>query len=102
MMNLTRVVTEQRRLAILRTLDELGYNLNEDVLQQALAEMSLASVSKDMVRADLTYLAEHSLMRIEKLPRASGEMWIAHLLIAGKEVANGRFHVGVAQRQPDC
>ena len=38
MMNLTKVVTEQRRLAILRTLAELAFNLNEDVLLQALDE----------------------------------------------------------------
>ena len=102
MMNLTKVVTEHRRLAILRTLDELGYNLNEDVIHQALAEMSLASVSKDMVRADLAYLEEHALIRIDRLQKANGQMWIAHLHVAGKEVANGRPHVGVAQRQPDC
>ena len=102
MMNLTKVVTEQRRLAILRTLAELGYHINEDVLTQALGEMFVASVSKDMVRADLEFLSQHGLIRVEKMPRTSGELWVAHLQIAGKEVANGRSHPGVAQRQPDC
>lgn len=102
MMNLTKVVTEQRRLAILRTLSEVAYHANEDVLTQALDEMSLASVTKDMVRADLVFLSEHGLIRVEKMPKASGELWIAHLLVAGKEVAGGRTHPGVAQRQPDC
>ena len=102
MMNLTKVVTEQRRLAILRTLAELAFNLNEDVLLQALDEMSVASATKDLVRSDLTYLQEHGLIRIEMLPRSAGELWIAHLTIAGKDVANGRTHPGVAQRQPDC
>ena len=102
MMNLTKVVSEQRRLAILRTLSELSFHLNEDVILQALNEMSLAGVSKDLVRADMTFLAEHGLIRIEEMRKANGELWIAHLLVAGKEVANGRTHVGVAQRQPDC
>lgn len=102
MMNLTKVVSEQRRLAILRTLSELGFNLNEDVILQALNEMSLAGVSQDLVRADMTFLAEHGLIRIDLMRKNRGELWIAHLLVAGKDVANGRTHVGVAQRQPDC
>ena len=102
MMNLTKVVTEQRRLALLRTLSEVAYHLNEDVLLQALEEMSVASATKDLVRSDLTYLQDNGLIRVEKLPRTSSELWIGHLTAAGKDVANGRPHPGVAQRQPDC
>ncbi len=102
MMNLTKVVTEQRRLAILRTLAEVSYNLNEDVLIQALGELSVATVTKDMVRADMTFLAQGGLIRVETLPKERGELWIAHLLTHGKEVAEGRHFPGIAQRQPDC
>lgn len=103
MMNLTKVLSEDRRLAILRTLAEVpGFNLNEDIVRQVLDRLGSPGAAKDLIRADLNFLEEHSLIRIEKMPKVNDALWIAHLLGAGKEVANGRPHTGIAQLQPDC
>ena len=100
-MSLTKVLTEDRRLVILRTLSEVpGYNLNEAILRQALAQIGHPEASKDLVRADLQFLSEHGLIRIARLAMPSGELWIATLLEDGDAVANGRPHEGVGRRGP--
>lgn len=100
-MSLHEVLTKDRRLVILRTLTEVtAFSLNEGVLRQALQAIGHPEASKDLVRADLEFLARHSLLRVEKLPMPSGELWVAHLLDDGQEVANGRAHEGVARRTP--
>lgn len=103
MMNLSKVLSEDRRLAMLRTLTEVpGYNLNEDIIRQVLNELGNPGADRDLIRADLEFLAAHNLVRIQKLPKTVGELWIAHLLGAGKDVAKGRQHVGISQLEPDC
>jgi predicted transcriptional regulator len=102
MMNLTKVLAEDRRLAMLRTLAEVpGYNLNEDIVRQVLERLGSPGATKDLIRADLQFLEQHGLIRVEKMPKATGDLWIAHLLLAGQDVANGRPHAGIAQLQPD-
>jgi hypothetical protein len=98
-MSLRDVMAEYRRLTILRALDEYGYSANEDVLKTVCNEFSNFA-TKDLVRADISFLNEHGLVRLEKLQKESGEIWIAHLLTAGQEVAKGRVHPGVARREP--
>ena len=100
-MSLTEVLTKDRRLVILRTLSEVeAYSSNEGVLRQALHHIGHPEASKDLIRADLEFMARHGLLRIEKLPMPSGELWVAHLLDDGLSVASGRPHEGVARRTP--
>lgn len=100
-MSLTEVLTKDRRLVILRTLSEVAaYSSNEGVLRQALHHIGHPEANKDLIRADLSFLERHGLVRVERLPMPSGELWVAHLLDDGLEVANGRPHEGVARRTP--
>ena len=100
-MNLTKVLTEDRRLVILRTLSEMpGYTLNEDVIRQAVEAIGHPEATKDFIRQDLRFLEEHSLVRRDEMDLPSGKLWIIHLTSSGKDVAHGRHHEGVAQLQP--
>jgi hypothetical protein len=99
--SLTEVLMKDRRLVVLRTLSEVqAYSLNEGVLRQALHSIGHFEAGKDIIRADLQFLEQHALIRIEKMPMPSGELWVAHLLDAGLDVANGQAHEGVARRTP--
>ena len=100
-MSLMEVLMKDRRLVVLRTLSEVqAYSLNEGVLRQALVSIGHSEAAKDLIRADLQFLAAHGLIRIEKLAMPSGELWVAHLLDGGLDVANGQPHEGVARRTP--
>lgn len=98
-MSLAKIQSEDRRLIMLRALDESQFHANETVLKQVTEQFG-HQASRDMLRGDLTFLAENGLIRLEKLPAQSGEIWVAHLLTAGQEVAQGRAYPGVARREP--
>jgi hypothetical protein len=92
------MLAEDRRLVILRALTEVpGFELNEVVLRQVLDEFG-HHASRDLVRADIDYLASHTLITLRKLNAASGEIVMVKLTPAGDDVAKGRQHVGVAKR----
>lgn len=99
-MSLLKIQSEDRRLIMLMALDESGFHANETVLKQVTEQFG-HQPTRDNIRGDLQFLAENNLIRLEKLPAQSGEIWIAHLLTAGKEVAQGRVYPGVARREPD-
>lgn len=101
MASLASLLAADRRLVILRTLTETGLAANEMVLKQALDHFG-HHVSSDLVRADIAWLAEQDLLRIEKLNAASGELWLVHLNRAGQDVADGRAtRPGIARREAD-
>jgi len=91
-------MAEDRRLIVLRALDESGYSANETVLRQVTEQFG-HHPTRDMLRGDLAFLDENGLVRLEKIPSQSGEIWIVHLLNSGQEVANGRPYPGVARRE---
>lgn len=100
-MSLTKVLAEDRRLVILRTLSEIpGYKLNEDVLRQAVVAIGHPEATKDFIRQDVRFLEEHGLVRREDLSLPSGVLWLVTLTSAGNDVAHGRHHEGVAHLQP--
>ena len=80
-------------------LDEGGYHAGEAVLRQTTEQFGHRP-SREQIRADLSFLADNNLIRIEKMPVQSGELWVAHLLPDGQDVAKGRTHPGVARREP--
>lgn len=101
-MSLTRILQEDRRLVILRLLHEdADYSLNESILGKALAAYG-HGVSRDVVRTELAWLREQGLVRLESVPRPSGEpLQVATLTARGAEAAEGRAVVpGVARPSP--
>lgn len=97
-MSLSQVLAEDRRLVMLRALTEVpGFELNETVLRLTLDHFG-HHVGRDIVRADIQYLADHRLVVQRALQASAGELWMVKLTGAGEDVANGRQHVGVARR----
>lgn len=97
-MRYNQAVTEDRRLAVLRILEQSpGYSANPYLLQRLLDGMGHAA-SYDTIKTDLHWLEEHGLLQIETL----GGMPIPTLTMRGVDVAQGRAIVpGVARPMPE-
>lgn len=102
MTGLAEIIAQDRRLAILRTLDEASERqLNEGALHHVLNHLG-HSISHDMLRADLGWLEQHGLVRVQKLDVPRGELWLAKLHQSGADVAHGRSnHPGVSRPDPE-
>lgn len=98
MSKLSDMVREDRRLAILRILEESAeYRSNLFLLQRMLAILG-HPVSQDGINTDLAWLAEQGLLVLETV----GGVGIPQLLARGLDVACGRAIVpGVARPMPD-
>lgn len=96
-MNLTKLVNEDQRLAILLLLAaDIDYALNEAVLSRALEEVGHA-VSQDHLRVQLAWLAEQGLIELSGV----AQIQVARLTTRGLDVAESRAHVpGVARPLP--
>ncbi len=92
-----RRVTEDRRLVILRFLaDEPDYRMNTSLLQDALDVMG-HRVSRDVILADGSWLAEVGLITQEHL----GDVQLFQLTRRGADAAAGRTRVpGVKRPAP--
>lgn len=97
-MTFAHFLTEDRRLVILRLLkDAPGYTANESVLETALEGMGHI-VSRDTVRADLSWLAEQGLIALETV---GARIFVATLEKRGEDVALGHAtHPGVKRPSP--
>ncbi len=87
--------TADRRLCVLRLLDEeRDGSLNESLLQSALALLS-HKVSRDVIRNDLRWLEEQNLVKVH----VYGErIFTGEILERGSEAAKGLIDVeGVAR-----
>lgn len=83
---LDQVTSEHRRLAILELLDRhIGYTSNDRVIADCLVRLGLGTI-RDVLRADLEWLNESSLIRIEPVENVV----VVTLLEGGQEVAQGR------------
>jgi DNA-binding transcriptional ArsR family regulator len=92
------LLAEDRRLVILRALaEDHDYALNDGVLKRALTSLG-HHVSRDMLRADLTWLKDHRLITLRELD--DGGIWVATATEDGVDVARGRPHPGVARPMP--
>lgn len=91
------LVTEDRRLAILRILeDSAEYRANLYIIQRVLADIG-HSTSQDMINTDLAWLAEQGLLELESV----GGVNIPQLVARGLDVACGRAtQPGVARPMP--
>jgi hypothetical protein len=96
-MRLAEMMDEDRRLLILRALAQAdAYTLGERLLHRVLNEVGVGVVAPDQVRGYLTWLHGQALVAIERLPQASGEMWLATATGTGLAVARGRAWPGIA------
>jgi len=96
--SLARILAEDRRLVILRTLaEDHDYSVNDFVLKRALASLG-HDVSRDMLRGDLTWLKDQGLLRVKVLD--DGTIWVATATEDGVDIARGRPHPGVARPAP--
>ncbi len=97
-MSYKTVVTEDRRLAILRFLQEEGdYAMNDSVMQKALRQIGHGT-SRDVVRSDFSWLAELGLIALE---RVMDDLFVANISPRGIEVATGMARVsGVSRPSP--
>lgn len=94
MMNYSAHVAQDRRLVILRVLlESAAYKANEYILQ-AMAERLGHSVSADLMRTDLAWLQEQSLVAVDLV----ADVRIARLLARGEDVARGRIEVPGVKR----
>lgn len=91
-------LAEDRRRIVLSLLDNVnGNSLNEQVLKLGLQRTG-HTIDVDLMRADLAWLHDHGLARLEKIPVSGGEMWVSHLTERGGDVAKGARHPGVARK----
>jgi hypothetical protein len=96
-MSLAAVLAEDQRLVILRTLSEVqGYALNEQVLHRALSAVG-HNITHDVVRGHLQFLKDAGLVRTDVMSMQSGDLWVAHLMVRGQDVATGAHYPGVAR-----
>ncbi len=93
-MNYATHLAEDRRLVILKLLAQTPqYSINEYVLRTALGTFGHA-VSQDRLRADLAWLAEQELLKVETI----ATLQVATLSQRGLDVAEGRATVPGVKR----
>lgn len=99
-LTLAERMAADRRGAILRLLLAAeGFALNEDILAAELRRVRFGVPTRDDVRALLAWLERQGLVAVEHLadsPAADGALWIATATRAGRDVARGAAHPGVA------
>jgi len=94
MKTLEQTFTEDRRLVILRILLESdGYRANEFILQSMLERFG-HTISADLVRTELAWLAEQGLIAVDVV----ADVRIGQLLGRGEDAARGRVEVPGVKR----
>ncbi|GCN31280.1 TPA: ArsR family transcriptional regulator [Escherichia coli] len=90
------ILTEDRRLVILRSLMDCNNEANESILQDCLDAYG-HNVSRDVVRGQIDWLAEQQLVTVENLRG----FYVVTLTSRGQDVAEGRARVaGVKHPRP--
>lgn len=97
--NFAERLAADRRGACLRILTAAeGFALNEDLLTRELLRARFGTVTRDDMRGLLAWLERQGLVEIERLADApGGELWAVTATRAGRDVARGAEHPGVAQ-----
>ena len=79
--------------------EDLGYAINEDVLQSAVEAAGGYKVSADKLRTELNWLKEQGLITLKILQ----QLWVAEITQRGLDVACGRTDVpGVQRPRPEA
>lgn len=94
-MSFETTITEDRRLSLLLILAETpGYSANGFLLRDAVQQIYGHSMSIDLVRTELAWLAEQQLVTT----RSTGDVVMAMLTARGIDVAAGRTTVPGVKR----
>jgi len=94
-MSLQKVITEDRRLCILRLLcEQKDYSLNLNLMQKALYQIGHGA-GYDVVQADVAWLNDIDLLTMEDIGRG---ITVAKLTRRGNDVATGRLTVPGIER----
>jgi len=96
-MAMKTIIQEHQRLVVLRLLSEdLGYDLNESILQDGLGIYSL-SISRDALRTQLAWLEEQGCITLSELQGTQ----LAKLTPRGLDIANGSaIQPGIKRPRP--
>ncbi|OSL31480.1 VpaChn25_0724 family phage protein [Escherichia albertii] len=90
------ILTQDRRLVILRSLMDCNNEANESILQDCLDAYG-HNVSRDVVRGQIDWLVEQQLVTVENLRG----FYVVTLTSRGQDVAEGRARVsGVKRPRP--
>ena len=90
------ILTQDRRLVILRSLMDCNNEANESILQDCLDAYG-HNVSRDVVRGQIDWLAEQQLVTVENLRG----FYVVTMTSRGQDVAEGRARVsGVKRPRP--
>lgn len=97
-MSFQKTITEDRRLSLLLVLEQTpGFSANAFLLRDAVDSIYGHSATVDVVRTDLSWLAEQALVTT----RTTGDVTMATLTARGVDAANGRAVVpGVKKPMP--
>ena len=97
-MSLVEKLAQQRRIFMLQALaEDDARSMNDAGLGVVLKHLA-HNTPRDLVRADMNWLAEQGLLSLARMPDGrGGELWIATLNNNGQEVAEGRSFPGVAR-----
>lgn len=99
-MSLMDAMAKDRRRLILEHLAAAeGHSLPAGVLETVVGQ-ARHGAWRDIVKGDLTVLAQHNLVATEDLPSALGPQRVITLTDLGLDVARGRTHPAVADRLP--
>lgn len=97
-MNFDEVETQDRRLVLLRGLEAAAQYRANAYLLRRYAQSVGHSVSADRLEQDIAWLAEQSLLEVDK----AGGVTVATLTTRGLDVATGAATVpGVARPRPE-
>ncbi len=98
MNNFLEFIAEDRRLSILKILEQdAGYSINAHVLQRCLEAVG-HEVSMDRLKTDLAWLEEQSLVRLDMV----AGLHVARLTSRGTDTARGRIVIpGVRRPRPE-
>lgn len=99
-MSLQETMAKDRRRLILEHLAAAdGHGLGASVLA-TLVGQARHRAYRDVVEADITFLAQHNLVTLEELPSAIGPQRMVTLTGLGLDVAGGRTHPVIADKLP--
>lgn len=100
-MSVARRIVEERRWWVLQAIAEMAdRRLNEDAVRSALKYAGRPNNAED-IRNDLLLLERAGCVTVDRMPRGSGELWVAELTAEGLQVRDCEREVsGVAARRP--
>ena len=87
MTNINNIIYQDQRRVILESLNESGFDANENMLLDCL-ELYGHRISQTLLRNHLLFLEDNGLISIKKI--SNNLLWVAQLTRTGEDVAAGK------------